>query len=57
MPAGAQLEQEVHRAVEELSKRLRSGELDDRLDELTPKLAEHVRRKLEVARPGYTGSD
>jgi hypothetical protein len=40
-------------AAAELSRRLRSGELDDRIDELAPKLAEHVRRKLEIARPGY----
>ena len=37
----------------ELAKRLRSGELDDRLDELAPRLEEHVRRKLDVARPDY----
>ncbi len=36
-----------------LAERLRSGELDHRLDQLTPLLAEHVRRKLDVARPGY----
>jgi hypothetical protein len=41
--------------AEDLSKRLRSGELDDRLDELIPKLAEHIRRKLEIARPDYGG--
>jgi hypothetical protein len=44
---------DVHAAAAELSASLRSGELDDRFDELTPKLAEHVRRKLEIARPGY----
>jgi hypothetical protein len=37
----------------ELARRIRAGEFDDRLDELAPKLAEHVRRKLDVARPGY----
>jgi hypothetical protein len=37
----------------ELAGRIRAGDLDDRLDELAPKLAEHVRRKLEIARPGY----
>jgi len=37
----------------ELARRIRSGELDERIDELAPKLAEHVARKLEVARPGY----
>ena len=26
---------------------------DDRIDELVPRLEEHVRRKLEIARPGY----
>jgi hypothetical protein len=44
---------ETHQATEELSRRLRAGELDDRLGELAPRLAEHVRRKLEIARPGY----
>jgi hypothetical protein len=45
---------DVHVAASELADRLRSGELDDRIDELAPRLEEHVRRKLEVARPGYT---
>ena len=40
-------------AAAELSRRLRAGELDDRIDELAPRLEEHVRRKLEIARPGY----
>jgi hypothetical protein len=44
---------DVRAAAAELSRRLRAGELDDRIDELTPRLAEHVRRKLEIARPGY----
>jgi Domain of unknown function (DUF6285) len=44
---------DVHAAAAELSRRLRSGELDDRIAELTPRLEEHVRRKLEIARPGY----
>ena len=42
-----------HAAAAELSARIRSGELDDRIDELAPRLEEHVRRKLDVARPGY----
>jgi len=41
-------------AAAELSRRLRDGELDDRVGELAPRLEEHVRRKLEIARPGYT---
>ena len=47
---------DVRSAAQELSRRIRSGELDDRIDELAPRLEEHVRRKLEVARPGYTES-
>ncbi|MGH2957250.1 MAG: DUF6285 domain-containing protein [Solirubrobacterales bacterium] len=39
----------------ELSRRLRAGDFDDRIEALAPRLAEHVRRKLEVARPGYAG--
>ncbi len=46
---------DVHAAAAELSRRLRAGELDDRIDELVPRLEEHVRRKLEIARPGYDG--
>jgi hypothetical protein len=45
---------ETRTAAEELARRLRAGELDDRLDDLAPKLAEHVRRKLDIARPGYS---
>jgi hypothetical protein len=37
----------------DLSAALRRGELDDRLDEALERLRGHVRRKLEVARPGY----
>jgi hypothetical protein len=44
---------DVHAAAAELSRRLRAGELDDRIEELAPRLEEHVRRKLEIARPGY----
>jgi uncharacterized protein DUF6285 len=45
--------EDVRSAAAELSRRLRSGELDERIEELTPRLEEHVRRKLEIARPGY----
>jgi uncharacterized protein DUF6285 len=44
---------QARESAAELAKRLRSGELDDRLDHFTPRLAEHVRRKLEIARPDY----
>lgn len=51
--AGADAEESVRAAAAELAAVLRSGELDDRLDELAPRLAEHVKRQLDVARPGY----
>ena len=47
------LSEQARGSAAKLAQRLRSGELDDRLDELAPRLAEHVRRKLDVARPGY----
>ena len=37
-----------------LAKRIRLGELDDQLPELIERLREHVGRKLDTARPGYT---
>ena len=37
----------------ELARRIRDGDFDDRFDELSDRLAEHVRRKLDIARPGY----
>ena len=49
---GEQVE-DVHAAAAELSRRLRAGELDERIDELAPRLEEHVRRKLQITRPGY----
>ncbi len=43
-------------AAELLAGRIRAGELDDRLDQTIVRLREHVARKLEIARPGYTES-
>lgn len=40
-------------AATDLSRALRAGELDRRLDEAIDRLREHVARKLEVSRPGY----
>jgi uncharacterized protein DUF6285 len=51
--SGEELREAVRAAETELSRRLRAGELDERLSELTDRLRDHVRRKLEVARPGY----
>ena len=50
---GAELDQAVRDAERELAERLRGGALDERLDELTELMRDHVRRKLETARPGY----
>ena len=50
---GAELDAAVRDAEQELARRLREGRLDDRLDELTELMREHVRRKLEIARPDY----
>lgn len=51
--ADAELEAEARRAAAELAALIRAGGLDDRLGETVTMLREHVRRKLEVARPGY----
>ncbi len=53
VPAAHEIDAAVREAEAELARRLRSGELDDRLDELAGRLSEHVRRKLQVARPDY----
>jgi hypothetical protein len=37
----------------ELARRIREGEFDEDLAGLAQRLEEHVRRKLEIARPGY----
>jgi hypothetical protein len=39
----------------ELAEAIRAGRLDSRIGELIAGLREHVRRKLEVNRPGYGG--
>jgi hypothetical protein len=51
--SGDELRAAVREAQAELARQLRAGKLDDRLEELTDRLQEHVRRKLDVARPGY----
>ena len=43
-------------AARELASEIRAGDFDDRLDEVILRLREHVARKLEVARPGYSDS-
>jgi hypothetical protein len=53
IPEGEELRAAVRAAQAELARRVRTGELDDRLDDLTEALREHVRRKVDLARPGY----
>ena len=48
---------EARAAAAELSEALRAGELDGELDGVIARLREHVRRKLEIARPGYWGEE
>ena len=48
-------QEDAREAAAVLARRLRAGELDKRMDELIPALAEHVKRKLEVARPRLCG--
>lgn len=39
----------------DLARAIRAGELDEQLGDAMQRLREHVARKLEVARPGYSG--
>ena len=40
-------------AAAELARAIRAGGLDDELPAVIERLREHVRRKLDIARPGY----
>jgi len=52
-PAPERAAEAARAAAAELSEVIRAGELDGSLDEVAARLREHVRRKLEIARPGY----
>lgn len=52
-PAPERAAEEAREAAAELSVALRAGELDEELEAVAARLREHVRRKLEIARPGY----
>ena len=54
-PEPEDAEDEARESAKELAWLLRRGELDDRIEEVARRLREHVRRKLDVARPGYAG--
>src|SRR5688500_1824850 len=51
--SGEELRAAALDAQRRLAEQLRSGQLDGRLEGLGERLREHVRRKLDVARPGY----
>ena len=53
VPAGDELPAAVRRAERRLAEEIRRGTFDARLDQLIAGLRKHVRRKLDVARPGY----
>jgi hypothetical protein len=50
---GIELRQAVRDAEAELARRIRAGEFDEGLEDLAGRLRAHVRRQLDVARPGY----
>lgn len=52
-PAPGDAEAEAREAARELASEIRRGALDAELTAVAERLREHVRRKLEVARPGY----
>lgn len=56
-PAPEEAEAEAREAAVELAWLIRRGELDQRLGEAISRLREHVRRKLDIARPGYARDD
>jgi hypothetical protein len=43
-------------SASDLARAIRAGDLDGELDGAIERLREHVARKLEIARPGYSGA-
>jgi Domain of unknown function (DUF6285) len=52
-PPPGEADDAAREAAAELARRIRAGELDDEIESVAGRLGEHVRRKLDVARPGY----
>lgn len=52
-PAAGEAEDEAREEAARLARRIRAGDLDADIENVAASLAEHVRRKLDVARPGY----
>jgi Domain of unknown function (DUF6285) len=55
-PLDADVEREARDAAKELARRIREGDFDAEMEETAARLREHVRRKLKIARPGYSGA-
>jgi hypothetical protein len=56
VPEVDNLDRDVRESQAELARHIRSGALDDRLEEVAAGLREHVSRQLAIARPGYDES-
>jgi hypothetical protein len=52
-PEPEEAEAEAREAAQELAWEIRHGKLDSEIASVAARLREHVRRKLEIARPGY----
>jgi Domain of unknown function (DUF6285) len=52
-PAPGDAESEAREAAARLAGEIRMGKLDGEIEALAEQLRAHVRRKLDVARPGY----
>jgi hypothetical protein len=52
-PAPGEAEAEAREAAARLAREIRAGNLDGEIERVAGRLREHVRRKLEVARPDY----
>jgi hypothetical protein len=44
---------DAREAAARLSREIRAGNLDGEIEDVAAQLGDHVRRKLDVARPGY----
>jgi hypothetical protein len=51
--SGEDPEAEARELAAELAREIRAGRLDGEIEAVAAELREHVRRKLDVARPGY----
>jgi Domain of unknown function (DUF6285) len=55
-PADPDVERAARDAARDLARRIREGDFDTEMEETAARLREHVRRKLVIARPGYSGA-